>query len=190
MPTNPKLNENDTRKMYDKDVVRFAKRIAAAYSSDKIRLVASRSARRAVLLHDIDAINDIIRDIPNMPSGLRTDFCDAFIGEDMSGLDLATPAILGYAYRAISARAKEGEKGQQERLDKIAARIDDLSADFANSGGMVVRQHEWPLINITNIANENEDFSIMLDARMADVDDEKKAEMVANKQQADTRAQD
>ncbi|MBO4582489.1 MAG: hypothetical protein J5714_00330 [Alphaproteobacteria bacterium] len=190
MPTSPKLNENDTQRTYDKDLARFAKRIAAAYSEDKIRLVASRSARRAVLLHDIDAINDIIRDIPNMPSGLRTDFCDAFIGEKMEGLDLATPAILGYAYRAISARAKEGEKGQQERLDKLAARIDDLSADFANSGGMVVRQHEWPLINITNIANENEDFSIMLDARMADVDGEKKAEMVANKQQADTRAQD
>ena len=189
MPTNSDMNKKEAQKMYDKEVARFAKRIAAAYSSDKIRLVTSRNARRAVLLHDIDAINDIIKDIPNMPAGFQSDFCDAFIGEDMAGLDLATPAILGYAYRAISARAAGGEPGQQERLDKLARRIDDLSADFANSGGMVVRQNEWPLINMTNIANENEDFSIMLDARMSDVDGTQKAEMTANKEHADIVAQ-
>ncbi len=189
MPINQNVDKKEAQKMYDKEVARFAKRIAAAYSSDKIRLVTSRNARRAVLLHDIDAINDIIKDIPNMPAGFQSDFCDAFIGEDMAGLDLATPAILGYAYRAISARAAGGEPGQQDRLDKLAARIDDLSADFANSGGMVVRQNEWPLINMTNIANENEDFSIMLDARMSDVDGAKKAEMAANKEHADIVAQ-
>ena len=189
MPINSDMNKKEAQKMYDKEVARFAKRIAAAYSSDKIRLVTSRNARRAVVLHDIDAINDIIKDIPNMPAGFRSDFCDAFIGEDMAGLDLATPAILGYAYRAISARAAGGEPGQQERLDELATRIDDLSADFANSGGMVVRQNEWPLINMSNIANENEDFSIMLDARMSDVDNVKKSEMAKNKEHADTVAQ-
>jgi len=190
MPTNTNIDKKETQKMYDKDVARFAKRIAVAYSSDKIRLVTSRNVRRAVLLHDIDAINDVIKDIPNMPDGFRSDFCDAFIGEDMSGLELATPAILGYAYRAISARVQNGDKSQQDRLDKLAARIDDLSTDFANSGGMIVRQHEWPLINMSNIANENEDFAIMLDARMADVDDEKKDEIRANSDYAKKIAQD
>lgn len=190
MPTNEKLNEKDTQKMYDKEVARFAKRIAVAYNSDKIRLVTSRNVRRAVLLHDIDAINDIIKDIPNMPDGFRSDFCDAFIGEDMSGLDLATPAILGYAYSAISTRVKNGDKSQQVRLNKLAKRIDDLSADFANSGGMVVRQNEWPLINMSNIANENEDFAIMLDARMADASGEKKEEIKANSDYAKKIAKD
>ena len=188
MPTNQNVDKKET--MYDKEVARFAKRIAMAYSSDKIRLVTSRNVRRAVLLHDIDAINDVIRDIPNMPDGFRSDFCDAFIGEDMAGLDLATPAILGYAYRAISLRARANEPGQQKRLDKLAARIDDLSTDFANSGGMVVRQHEWPLINMSNIANENEDFAIMLDARMADVAGAKKDEMMANSDYAKKIAKD
>ena len=190
MPTNSNVDKKETQKMYDKDVARFAKRIAMAYSSDKIRLVTSRNVRRAVLLHDIDAINDVIRDIPNMPDGFRSDFCDAFIGEDMSGLDLATPAILGYAYRAISARVQNGDKSQQVRLNKLAKRIDDLSADFANSGGMVVRQNEWPLINMSNIANENEDFAIMLDARMADASDEKQNEIKANSDYAKKIAKD
>ena len=189
MPTNSDMNKKEAQKMYDKDVTRFAKRIAVAYSSDKIRLVTSRNARRAVLLHDIDAINDIIKDIPNMPAGFQSDFCDAFIGEDMAGLDLATPAILGYAYRAISARAAGGEPGQQERLDKLATRIDNLSADFANSGGMVVSQNEWPLVDMSNIANVYEGFGNMLDARIVDVDvdknPEKFAEIQANKKQAE-----
>lgn len=190
MPTNTNIDKKETQKMYDKEVARFAKRIAVAYNSDKIRLVTSRNVRRAVLLHDIDAINDIIKDIPNMPDGFRLDFCDAFIGEDMSGLELATPAILGYAYRAISVRVQNGDKSQQVRLDKLAKRIDDLSADFANSGGMVVRQNEWPLINMSNIANENEDFAIMLDARMADASDEKQNEIKANSDYAKKIAKD
>ena len=192
MPTNTNVNSNTDKKevVYDKEVARFAKRIAMAYNSDKIRLVTSRNVRRAVLLHDIDAINDIIKDIPNMPDGFRSDFCDAFIGEDMSGLDLATPAILGYAYRAISVRVQNGDKSQQVRLNKLAKRIDDLSADFANSGGMVVRQNEWPLINMSNIANENEDFAIMLDARMADASDEKQNEIKANSDYAKKIAKD
>ncbi len=192
MPTNEKLNENT--KIYDKNVARFAKRIAAAYGDAKVRLLASRDVRRAVLLRDIDAINNVIAKVPQMSAGLRLDFCDAFVGEDMSGLDLATPAILADAYRAISARVKEGDAKQQERLDKIAARIDDLSADFANSGGMVVSQNEWPLVDMSNIANIYEGFGNMLDARIVDVDvdknPEKVAEMQANKKQIETVVSD
>ena len=188
MPTNVKQNEN--QKTYDKDVARFAKRIAVAYGNDKVRLLASRDVRRAVLLHDIDAINRVIAKVPQMSAGLRLDFCDAFIGEDMAGLDLATPAILGDAYRAISARVKEGDAKQQERLDKIAARIDDLSADFANSGGMVVSQNEWPLVDMSNIATINEGFSNMLEARMVDVTGAKKDEIEANNDYAKKVAKD
>ena len=145
MPTNQKLNENDIRiraKTSDQNLLALAKRIAVAYGDDSVRLLSVREVEKAMDMHDIDAVNKIIANVPQMSAGQRLDFCDAFVGEDMSGLDLATPMILGEAYRAIAARVRNGEENQQERLDRITARIDDLSADFANSGGMVVGQNE------------------------------------------------
>ena len=181
MPINLHLNETLNRirsRNSDQNLVALAKRIAAAYGDDKVRLLSSREVRRAVVLHDVDAINKVIANVPQMSAGQRLDFCDAFVGEDMSGLDLATPAILGDAYRAISERAHDGEPGQQERLDKITARIDELSADFANSGGMVVSQNEWPLVDTNNVADVYEGFTNMLNARMAEIDATKDSEKV------------
>lgn len=181
MPINLHLNETLNRirsRNSDQNLVALAKRIAAAYGDDKVRLLSSREVRRAVVLHDVDAINNVIANVPQMSAGQRLDFCDAFVGEDMSGLDLATPAILGDAYRAISERAHDGEPGQQERLDKITARIDELSADFANSGGMVVSQNEWPLVDTNNVADVYEGFTNMLNARMAEIDATKDSEKV------------
>ncbi len=185
MPTNQ--NNNETQKLfslssYDKDLIKLAKRIANAYGDNKVRLLASRDVRRAVLLRDIDSINKVIAQVPKMSEGQRMDFCDAFVGENMEGLDLATPFILGEAYRTISARVRNGENDQQARLDKLAARIDDLSTDFANSGGMVVSQKEWPLIDVANIADADEGFRNMLDARKVDVEEnsEKLGEIEGN----------
>lgn len=197
MPTSPKLNENDTRiraLTSDQNLLRLVKRIAVAYGDDNVRLLSAREVDKVSELRDIDAVNKVIANVPQMSAGQRLDFCDAFVGENMSGLDLATPMILGGAYRAIASRARDGETGQQERLDKIAARIDDLSADFANSGGMVVSQKEWPLVDTNNIADVYEGFANMLDARMADIDatknPEKYSEMQANLKQIETVVSD
>lgn len=197
MPTSPKLNENDTRiraLTSDQNLLRLVKRIAVAYGDDNVRLLSAREVDKVSELRDIDAVNKVIANVPQMSAGQRLDFCDAFVGENMSGLDLATPAILGGAYRAIASRARDGETGQQERLDKIAARIDDLSADFANSGGMVVSQKEWPLVDTNNIADVYEGFANMLDARMADIDatknPEKYSEMQADLKQIETVVSD
>ena len=193
MPTNQKLNENDIRiraKTSDQNLLALAKRIAVAYGDDSVRLLSVREVEKAMDMHDIDAVNKIIANVPQMSAGQRLDFCDAFVGEDMSGLDLATPMILGEAYRAIAARVRNGEENQQERLDRITARIDDLSADFANSGGMVVGQNEWPLVDTNNFADTYEGFANMFDARLADFDStansEKYAEMQRNIQYIET----
>ena len=186
MPTNLHLDETLNRirsKNSDQNLVALAKRIAMAYGDDKVRLLSFGEVRRAVALHDIDAINKVIANVPQMSTGQRLDFCDAFVGEDMSGLDLATPMILGDAYRAIFERARDGEAGQQERLDKITARIDDLSTDFANSGGMIVSQNEWPLVDTNNIADVYEGFTNMLNARMAEIDATKNLEKMTEIQE-------
>lgn len=142
---NESINEANIRireETSDENLLLLAHRIATVYSNDKIRLLSEGEAKKAQDLNNIDAVNQVLAHVPQMSAGQRMDFCDVFVGEDMAGLDLATPMILGEAYRAISARVKDGEEGQKERLEKLAARIDDLSADFANSGGMVVSANE------------------------------------------------
>ena len=155
MPTNSNTNETTMRiraNTSDQNLVRLAHRIAVAYGDDKVHLLSSREVEQ-VKTGNVDIALKVLSKVPQMSAGQRLDFCDLFIGEDMSGLDFATPAILGDAYRAISDRVYNGESEQQERLDKLAARIDDLSADFANSGGMVVSQNEWPLVDTNNVAD-------------------------------------
>ncbi len=171
MPTNTNINEEVTRirsKNSDQNLVALAKRIAMAYGDNKVRLLSAREVEKVQDMNDIDVINKIIAKVPQMSPGQRLDFCDAFIGEDMSGLDLATPMILGEAYEAIKKRAEAKEENQQNRLDKLAARIDDLSADFANSGGMVVGQSGWPLVDMGCIADVYQGFQKMFGARLAE----------------------
>ena len=196
MPTNSNTNETTMRiraNTSDQNLVRLAHRIAVAYGDDKVHLLSSREVEQ-VKTGNVDIALKVLSKVPQMSAGQRLDFCDLFIGEDMSGLDFATPAILGDAYRAISDRVYNGESEQQERLDKLAARIDDLSADFANSGGMVVSQNEWPLVDTNNVADVYEGFANMLDARMADIDATqepyKVAEMRANRQQIEAVVSD
>ncbi len=191
MPTNQKVNENYTRvraKTSDQNLLAFVKRIAVAYENISInganfegKVVGLLSKREVdqVKTGDIDTSLKVLARVPQLSAGQRLDFCDLFVGEDMAGLDLATPVILGGAYRAIAARVREGEDGQQERLEKLAARIDDLSADFANSGGMVVNQNEWPLVDTNNIADVYEGFGNMLNARLAEIDITKQPQKVA-----------
>ena len=192
MPDKQNIDQNVTYKRpltSDQTLIQLAKRIAFAYSSSRVRLLSAAELRKATALRDIDAINKIIAKVPQMSENQRKDFCDAFVGEDLAGLDLATPMILAEAYRSVCHRVNEGEKNQKDRLSKIERRIDDLSADFANSGGMVVSAREWPLVNISNIADVYEGFGAMLDERLAVINRnenrEKVAEMLKNKEQID-----
>ena len=96
----------------------------------------------------------------------KLNFCDAFVGDDLTNFHGATPAILAFAYRAAYRKAQEDE-GQKDRLQKIAAHIDDLSADFASSSGMIV---DGKVVDTTNVADVYDGFADMLKARMGDLD--------------------
>lgn len=98
----------------------------------------------------------------------KLNFCDAFVGDDLTNFHGATPAILAFAYRAAYRKAQEDE-GQKDRLQKIAAHIDDLSADFASSSGMIV---DGKVVDTTNVADVYDGFADMLKARMGDLDAE------------------
>ena len=186
MPSNQNFNENDIRlrgATSDENLLRFAQRIAKVYSREDIFLL---SPAEAAEVKDVESVNRILSKVPKMSDDLRQKFCDAFLGEDMDGLDMATPIILANAYQSILKRIERGEENQKDRLEQLAARIDDLSADFANSGGMVVSQNEWPLVDTTNIADVYEGFAEMLDVRMSDFNasrnPDKMAEMRKNRE--------
>ncbi len=104
--------------------------------------------------------------VPRLTPEQKRAFCDAFVGDDMEDFHGATPAILAEAYRAAYAKAQEDES-QKERLQKIAAHIDSLSVEFANSGGMLI---DGKVVDTTNAADVYEGFADMLNARMGDID--------------------
>ncbi len=171
MPRNtPQYFDDDERQRKptsDTNWVAFAKRLAEVYSRDDIFLLSPSEAEE---VNDPDSAIRILSKVPKMSKELREKFCDAFLGEDMKYLESATPIILANAYAAIRRRAENGEEGQQERLAQLAERIDTLSADFANSEGMVIDQGSWPIVDTTNIADVYEGFAEMLNARKADID--------------------
>ena len=103
--------------------------------------------------------------VPRLTPELKRDFCDAFVGDDLESFHGATPAILAEAYRAAYVKAQQDE-GQKDRLQKIAARIDSLSVEFANSGGMLI---DGKVVDTTNAADVYEGFADMLNARMGDI---------------------
>lgn len=125
---------------------------------DELNDMQTDDAKITFLTHKIGKIG-------RLPPEKKLDFCEAFVGDDLTTFHNATPAILAGAYRAAFAKAKN-DVTQKERLQKIAARIDELSADFANSGGMIVNEE---VVNPANVADVYEGFADMLVARMGDV---------------------
>lgn len=182
MPENNIRNNSNIRRTTDDNLVALAKNIARAYR--EIGVLTEREYNAAMRANNLDAINDVIGDIPNMESELRLRFCKSFVGNDTENFNGATPAILTYAYMAT-------RDEDTPMAHALAARIDDMSADFANSGGMVLETGtKWPLVDITNIADVYEGFSDALNARIADLDAgadaEKIAQMKSNLAQMET----
>ncbi|MBQ6736539.1 MAG: hypothetical protein IJQ90_03575 [Alphaproteobacteria bacterium] len=181
MPEN-NVRDNNARRTTDDNLIALAKNIARAYR--EIGILTEREYNVVRRTNNLDAINDIIGDIPNMESEQKLQFCKSFVADDTENFNGATPAILAYAYMAT-----RNENTPMARA--LAARIDDMSADFANSGGMVLETGtKWPLVDITNIADVYEGFSDALNARIADLDAgadaEKIAQMKSNLAQMET----
>ena len=169
----PEINirNNNVNRTADDNLIMLAKNIARAYH--EIGILTEREYNRARRTNDLDVINDIIADIPNMDVPMRMNFCKSFVANDTENFNNATPAILAYAYMAT-----RGEDTPVARA--LATRIDDMSADFANSGGMVLETGtKWPLVDLSNIADVYEGFTNALVARMADLDATRDAAKIA-----------
>ena len=180
----PEINvrNNNINRTADDNLIMLAKNIARAYH--EIGVLTEREYNRTRRTNDLNIINDVIGDIPNMEMGQRLKFCKSFVANDTENFNNATPAILAYAYMAT-----RGEDTPMARA--LATRIDDMSADFANSGGMVLENGtDWPLVDLSNIADVYEGFTNALNARIADLDAARDAtkisEMKSNLAQMET----
>ncbi len=169
----PEINarDNNARRTTDDNLIALAKNIARAYRATNV--LTRREYKSTWNENNINTINNVIADIPNMEAEQRQIFCKNFVADDTENFNGATPVILAYAYLAT-----RGEDTPMAHA--LAARIDDLSADFANSGGMVLDNGtKWPLVDITNIADVYEGFTAALNARIADLDEMRDAEKIA-----------
>ncbi|MBO4700303.1 MAG: hypothetical protein J5620_00965 [Alphaproteobacteria bacterium] len=169
----PEINvrDNNARRTTDDNLIALAKNIARAYRATNV--LTRREYKSTWNENNVNAINDVIANIPNMDAEQRQIFCKNFVADDTENFNGATPVILAYAYLAT-----RGEDTPMARA--LAARIDDMSADFANSGGLVLDNGtKWPLVDITNIADVYEGFTAALNARIADLDETRDAEKIA-----------
>mgnify|MGYP007069839270 CR=1 FL=1 len=179
----PEINiRNNNRQTSDDNLLARCQNIARAYR--EIGLLTERQYNEVLRMNSVDAINDVFRDIPEMDEERRIKFCKSFVGNDTENFNGATPAILNYAY--VAARNEDNEMSRA-----LANKIDEMSADFANSGGMVLGgDAKWPLVDITNIADVYSGFKSALESRMADLDADadagKIAQMQSNLNQVET----
>lgn len=170
MPEN-NVRNNIIHRTADDNWILLAKNSARAYRA--IGVITRREYNKVSRTNDIDVIQSVIGDIPNMEVPMRLKFCKSFVGDDTENFNGATPAILAYAYMAT-----RGEDTPMARA--LATRIDEMSADFANSGGMVLESgSDWPLVNLSNIADVYEGFVNALVTRMADLDASRDAAKIA-----------
>jgi hypothetical protein len=160
----------------DENLLLFAKNIARAYGA--IGQLSEGDVQQAEGSDDLTVVNDIIAKVPELTEQKRLEFCEQFIGDD-ENFNGATPAILADAYRALSARAKDGDDAAKEKLNRLAARIDDMSADFANSGGMIIDNgRDFPVVDLNNVADVYAGMASMLAARKESLNPANDAEKI------------
>ena len=175
---------DNIRATSDENLIAFAKNIATTYG--KMGLLTKKLVTQAVVAtNNIDVVNRVISKVGQLDPESKKVFGNYFVGENLENLDMATraPAILAAAYEYISEHRNDSDE-MRSRFEKIGAHVDVLSANFANTGGMVVNNDEWPLVDTNNIADAYEGLLHTFAARRADVeragDDAKVAEFNNN----------
>lgn len=154
----------------DENLIAFAKNIATTYG--KMGLLAKRLVTQVVTsTNNIDAVNRVISKVGQLDPESKKLFGNYFVGENLENLEMATraPAILAAAYEYISEHRDDSDE-MRERFARIGAHVDTLSANFANTGGMVVNGGEWPLVDTNNIADAYTGLLRTFAARRADVE--------------------
>ena len=164
----PEINvrNNNINRTADDNLIMLAKNIARAYH--EIGVLTEREYNRARRTNDLNIINDVIGDIPSMEVPMRLKFCKSFVANDTENFNNATPAILAYAYMAT-----RGEDTPMARA--LAARIDEMSANFAQNGALTKNDEE----SISVIADLYSGFKLALESRIADLDATRDADKIA-----------
>ena len=165
---------------YNADLLMRYKNIARAYRD--VHVLTGREYNAILKMDNVNDINAVIGPFAQMDDDLLGRFCVAFIGEDTENFNNAPVAILARAYIFKKNNTKRRNRNKPDAMaDALARRIDEMSMDFANSGGMVLDNgdNKWPLVDINNIANVYEGFSMALRARLADLDEDRDAEKIA-----------
>jgi hypothetical protein len=120
---------------------------------------------------------EVLGAIPDLQGEQATEFSERFIDKIAGNeqlFDMAPPATLANAYIGTKERIVDnnGDKSVLgSRLEKLARRIDDLTAGFATNSG-------YYFADTTNIADVYDGYNKMFDARSTDLDKEKDAEKV------------
>ncbi len=163
----PEINvRNNNRPMTDDNLIALAKNIARAYR--EIGMLTEREYRRAMDAENINAVQEVIADVPEMDEARRLRFCKSFVGNDTENFNGATPDILAYAY--IATRNDNSEMSRA-----LAAKIDEESANFAREG--VLNKNDEKSISI--IADLYSGFKLALESRIADLDATRDADKIA-----------
>ena len=163
----------------DENLIAFVKNIARSYG--EMGLLAKKLTTQVVsMTNNVDAVNRVISQGGQLDPDSKKVFGNYFVGENLEHLDMATraPAILAAAYEYISEHRDDSDE-MRARFERISAHVDTLSANFANTGGMVVNDDEWPLVDTNNIADAYEGLLRTFAARRADVERAGNAEKVA-----------
>lgn len=163
----------------DENLIAFVKNIARSYG--EMGLLAKRLTTQVIsMTNNVDAVNRVISQVGQLDPESKKVFGNYFVGEKLEYLDMATraPAILAAAYEYISEHRDDSDE-MRARFERIGAHVDTLSANFANTGGMVVNNDEWPLVDTNNIADAYEGLLRTFAARRADVERAGNAEKVA-----------
>ncbi len=163
----PEINiRNNNRPMTDDNLIALVKNIARAYR--EIGMITEREYRRAMDAENINAVQEVIADVPEMDGATRLRFCKSFVGNDTENFNGATPDILAYAYIAT-----RNDNSAMSRA--LAAKIDEKSADFAREG--VLNKNDEKSISI--IADLYSGFKLALESRIADLDATRDADKIA-----------
>lgn len=163
----PEINiRNNNRPMTDDNLIALVKNIARAYR--EIGMITEREYRRAMDAENINAVQEVIADVPEMDGATRLRFCKSFVGNDIENFNGATPDILAYAYIAT-------RNDNSEMFRALAAKIDEQSADFAREG--VLNKNDEKSISI--IADLYSGFKLALESRIADLDATRDADKIA-----------
>lgn len=174
----PDNNESVFIPNSDQNTLAFAKNIARVYG--EMGLLDPDQVQRAENASDIEIVDGLISLVGQLTEDKQLEFCERFISGDNENFNGATPVILAGAYRSLGAKVKNGDSDARTTFDALGARIDDMSNDFAESGGMIVDNGvSFPVVNLGNVADVYAGMIDMLNAHKADLNADTDADKIA-----------